>query len=288
MSDEFRSMLIAAGNLDQDESAYEALAEMGTAFQCKSTAPLDLTIPADAPRAANDLVELCTSAFEQSELDGTAVVRAAREVAVRAVATTELWVARRCGALRRGGHSAEANTLWSRTALATRSNAVDWSDADSLAEAPWLMESIDGNVSGVIFNYGVEFAGFGVTDLLRGWTLSLVLDAARTFEVSRCLALMSEACQAMNFAGYMDGWDGKDETDKVEEAKSPRLKASFSDLARLGANARHASSRIMKEEVIAWWTAEKGRFASKDAAAIEAMTKWPIEFSTARGWLKGA
>jgi hypothetical protein len=62
--------------------------------------------------------------------------------------------------------------------------------------------------------------------------------------------------------------------------------ATVADFARLGAAARHAENRAMKQDAIEAY--QKGDFASKDAAAeYIAGTLVPVKFRTVRDWLKG-
>lgn len=283
MSAEFRAMLKAAEMMNEDDSAYSEVEAMAARFKCESKAPVRLELPTTLHGGLAELENLCTGRLGESQDQQVKAIRIARIAAVRAAANLELWLVRRVGAIKRLGLFAEAERLNARRAPAALTEDVDWSDADALAASPRLLASIDGNVAGMIFNHFGKFEGIEVLDVLHGWALSCLVEAAWGKDLGDSLSLMAEAAQSLNYAGYMDGWN---DSEKVSLESKPA--ASFSDLARVGANARHASNRAMREQVLTWWHAEKHRFSSKDAAAIEGSARWPVEFSTIRSWLKGA
>ena len=57
--------------------------------------------------------------------------------------------------------------------------------------------------------------------------------------------------------------------------------------ARSGASARGEKYSTMKTAALEWYAKERHRFQNKDDAAIEITKTHAVEFSTARGWLKG-
>ena len=59
-------------------------------------------------------------------------------------------------------------------------------------------------------------------------------------------------------------------------------------LAKVAATARHAPNQAMKAAAVAKYQAEKRRFTSKDAAAMEFTKEFPMEFGTIRAWLRNA
>ena len=64
--------------------------------------------------------------------------------------------------------------------------------------------------------------------------------------------------------------------------------APATELARMGAEARHRENRDMKAQVLEWYRANAGSIGSKDAAAEAIAGKLvPVKFRTVRDWLKG-
>jgi hypothetical protein len=283
MSEEFRTMIAAAADLQEDEVSFDSISKMSLQLRCDSIAPISTVVPVNAPRATRELAEWCEERIAKPGLEVVPAIRAARVAAVRSAAHLELWIARRCGAMRRGGYLAESESLLARSAPATTRHGANWSDADTLAAQPWLLESIDGSVSGVIFNHADMFSGFAVRDVLHAWALSLVLDASREDDVGRTLALMCEAAQALNYAGFMDGCDAGEEVYRDSGVK-PSSEFAIA-AARKAADARHVENRSMKAQVLAWYAAHGSEYASKDDAALAATTLVPMKFSTIRNWL---
>jgi len=70
---------------------------------------------------------------------------------------------------------------------------------------------------------------------------------------------------------------------KIEIAKNER-----NAFAIAGANARSKKYDEMKTAALSWYRTERSKFQNKDDAAIEITKIHPVEFSTARGWQKGA
>lgn len=286
MSEEFRALIAKAGDLVEDEVSYESITKMASEFRCESTAPIDITISPDAPRAIRELVEWCLERITKDGKDAVALIRAARVGAVRSVAHCELWVSRRCGAMRRGGYIKQSAVLLARRAPAASLLSADWSDADALAAQPQLLMSIDGNVAGVMFNHAEKFDGFDVSDVLHAWVLSLTLTAARERDVDQVLALMCEAGQALNYAGFMDGCEAGEQSYRESGAAIPPADFAIA-AAKRAANARHAENRSMKLQVIDWYLAHGSEYASKDDAAMAATAIVPMKFRTIRDWLAG-
>ena len=57
--------------------------------------------------------------------------------------------------------------------------------------------------------------------------------------------------------------------------------------AKAGATGRKNKYEAMKIPALEWYQKERHRFQNKDDAAFEITKTYPVEFSTARGWLKG-
>ena len=57
--------------------------------------------------------------------------------------------------------------------------------------------------------------------------------------------------------------------------------------AKAGASGRKNKYATMKKTALDWYLKERHRFQNKDDAAIEITKSHAVEFSTARGWLKG-
>ena len=57
--------------------------------------------------------------------------------------------------------------------------------------------------------------------------------------------------------------------------------------AKAGASGRKNKYAAMKAIALEWYRQERHRFQNKDDAAIEIIKAHAVEFSTARGWLKG-
>ena len=57
--------------------------------------------------------------------------------------------------------------------------------------------------------------------------------------------------------------------------------------AKAGASGRKNKYAAMKAIALEWYLLERHRFQNKDDAAIEITKAHAVEFSTARGWLKG-
>lgn len=80
-----------------------------------------------------------------------------------------------------------------------------------------------------------------------------------------------------------------------EEIAHEKIKRSFvsgektgsSKVAKAGANARGRKYTVMKTAALEWYGKERASFHNKDEAAMEITKMHPVEFSTARGWLKG-
>lgn len=286
MSEEFRALIAKAADLVEDEVSYDSITLMAKEFQCESTAPIDLAVSPGAPRMMQELVEWCLERITKDGKDPVALIRAARVAAVRSIGHLELWLSRRCGALRRGGYAAESAKLLARCAPATRLASADWSDADSLAAQPQLLLSIDGNVAGVIFNHADKFNGFDVIDILHAWVASLVLTASRERDIDQVLALMCEAGQALNYAGFMDGCEAGEQSYRESGAALPPAAFAVA-AAKRAANARHAENRSMKVQVIDWYLAHGAEYTSKDDAALAATAIVPMKFRTIRDWIAG-
>ena len=74
------------------------------------------------------------------------------------------------------------------------------------------------------------------------------------------------------------------------ERKITSLEGEASGLtkaAKAGASGRKNKYAAMKAIALEWYRQERHRFQNKDDAAIEIIKAHAVEFSTARGWLKG-
>lgn len=102
---------------------------------------------------------------------------------------------------------------------------------------------------------------------------------------------LHEAGEAKALSHGLCMWDDGMEYSLEVMESDPNSKAALSArrlLAKTAAEARHAPNQAVREQVVARYMDEKIQYSSKDAAAIAFTKHFPFEFSTIRGWLKGA
>lgn len=63
--------------------------------------------------------------------------------------------------------------------------------------------------------------------------------------------------------------------------------AGLTEASMAGAIARSDKYSTMKDAALYWYRQERHNFKNKEDAAIAIQKNHPVEFSTARGWLKG-
>lgn len=260
-------------------------------FPAVSTAPISIEVPSDLPRSVRELMNYCRRAtgHDDGGVNAEEVIREARIELVKAHVESALFLRDHLARMLERGYRTEAEAL--RITLSPELDSMEWQDADELAKAPWRMVDSDGYAARVLFSRTqdrrVKQPKFTGSQLLHGIALSWVLEAVRATDHATALALMSEAGHAVNLAGYGDGWDDAVEYYTTDLEKEHRVDA-LRQLSKRATSARHAENRSMKAECIDWYKKNCHRFDSKDAAAIEALNRWPVAFTTIRNnWIKG-
>ena len=119
-------------------------------------------------------------------------------------------------------------------------------------------------------------------DLMWQWKASKALIGSEEFFSAIC-----EAKDADSFSSGSLMWQASREAlkDGDGEEYSDLFRRNF---AKSAAVARHASTNETRSLVVDRYKQERDKYSSKDAAAFAFTKDFPFEFSTIRGWLKGA
>lgn len=108
------------------------------------------------------------------------------------------------------------------------------------------------------------------------------------FQLLLCLY---EAKSALTYSTAFYGWDsGRDHLIESIELGSTNTASvqARKKLAQSAARARHSASIEAKDCVRTRYAEERGKYQSKDHAALAYTKEYAFEFSTIRDWLKGA
>lgn len=126
-------------------------------------------------------------------------------------------------------------------------------------------------------------------EILQAMQLHWLWEAGNTSSRYELTAALHEAGQADTFANGFFMWEEgrKALIEEIQADPSNKVVVSTkSMLAKVAAKARHASTHVVREQVVKRYTAEQAIYASKDAAAWAFTKDYPFEFTTIRSWLR--
>lgn len=159
---------------------------------------------------------------------------------------------------------------------------------------PGDWEATEAEVYAILANSKIESAAFELREDVKYTKEGIPIYGGEfPWQTKRVVGASSLLVEAMEIVCYAERSLSEAQRHAMRTEMHAKMEAQIraaarSEVGKAGADGRKKKYEAMEKAALKWYSQEKGDYKNKNDAAVALTKLFPVEFSTARDWLKGA